>query len=155
MICGALWAETLQTHSGDSWDLGPIYSSAFSYSNCVLEWKRSRLHWHFRCVSETISVCTTQPKTHATWPVFELYRGLWGSPLAFCFVFYNGGGGGGSVCLCVPQMTYFLRCHPGRCANRACSRWIVLLTSSLHNFLVKPKLIKLPCVLFAMVAIWC
>ncbi len=30
---------------------------------------------------------------------------------------------------------------------------VVLLTSPLHNFLVKTKLIKLPCVLFAMVAI--
>ncbi len=33
---------------------------------------------------------------------------------------------------------------------------VVLLTSSLHNFLVKPKIIKLLCVFFfAMVAIWC
>ncbi len=74
-----------------------------------------------------------------------------GAHLLFVLFFITGG----SVCLCVPQMTYFLHCHPGRCANRACSRRIVLLTSSLHNFLVKPKLIKLPCVLFAMVAIWC
>ncbi len=28
-------------------------------------------------------------------PVFELYRGLWGSPLFFYIYIYNGGGGGG------------------------------------------------------------
>ncbi len=38
-------------------------------------------------------------------PVFELYRGLWGSPLFFFFFFFfiTGGGGGGVVRLRVPQ----------------------------------------------------
>ncbi len=31
-----------------------------------------RLHWRFRCVSETISVYTTQPKTHVTWPFMQV-----------------------------------------------------------------------------------
>ncbi len=46
--------------------------------------------------------------------VFELYRGLWGSPLFFFF--YYGGGCVRALARGI-TMTYFLGCHPGgRCA---------------------------------------
>ncbi len=31
-----------------------------------------RLHWRILCVSETISIYTTQLKTHVTWPFMQV-----------------------------------------------------------------------------------